>query len=88
MQGVTAIINPSLLLRSRGPHSLTLRLSLVQVAHSVSDKVASVEGYDSNAPYDVQNVTKARQLLGMNSYRTKEETTRDVLEQYAERGWF
>ena len=30
---------------------------------------------------------KARELLEMTAYRSKEETTRDILEQYAEYGW-
>ncbi|TBU53008.1 NAD(P)-binding protein [Dichomitus squalens] len=46
-----------------------------------------VGSYNPNAPYMARkNVAKAKELLGME-YRTQEETVKDLLREYEERGW-
>ncbi|TBU28135.1 NAD(P)-binding protein [Dichomitus squalens] len=62
---------------------------LIITAHKVSGgkTYPPVGSYNSNAPYMARkNVAKAKELLGME-YRTQEETVKDLLKEYEERGW-
>ena len=46
------------------------------------------EPYDATMPYTcMKNTQKAQKLLSMTQYRTKEETTKDMLESFVVRGW-
>ena len=61
---------------------------VVLTAKRISDQTFTLyESYDPSAEYISQkNTKKAREVLGL-TYRSMEETTRDVLEEWKEHGW-